>query len=224
MPFCLPLQPSVPPCRERLTFSALSLLQCCSHRRNSARKAINCKNLKKKDKGETRTKPSSVLSPAPQSCCFSFQSGGAWGQCLRKAPFPKENLLGPFQSVQSPSVPVIPHFPHCERLHSTSSLLLELEELCSREMLPRLHSSEQSGSSCEWNYKGHGIIPTMNNQLEWTSQCCLRMEITAGKGLSSPAAEHSTCWDCHRKILCCILSFQLILTCFIFHAEHKLPI
>lgn len=105
VPFCLPLQPSVPPCRERLTFSALSLLQGCSHRRNSAGKAISCKNS-----GETRTKPSPVLSPTPQACCF-LPKWRRLGTMLQKSSFPKENLLSPFQSVQCPSVPVIPHFP-----------------------------------------------------------------------------------------------------------------
>lgn len=40
-------------------------------------------------------------------------------------------------------------------------------------------------------------------------------------GLSLPAAEDSTCWDSHTKMLCSILSFKLIFTSFLIHVEHN---
>lgn len=98
LPFCLPLQSSVPPRREGLTFRALSFLQCCSHRGSSARKAISCKNS-----GQRRNKTKT-------STCAQPYSPGPWfpsklwptkwrrlGTMLRKAPFPKENLLSHFR-------------------------------------------------------------------------------------------------------------------------------
>lgn len=115
VPFCRPLQPPVPPCRERalrLTFCAFSLLQCCSHRRNSARKAISCKNS---GQWRNKNKPTPCTQSYSPGLLFPFKLWPTkWrrlGTILRKAPFPQENLLSPFQCVQPPSVPTTPHFP-----------------------------------------------------------------------------------------------------------------
>lgn len=163
VPFCLPLQPPVPPCRERalgLTFCAFSLLQCCSHRRNSARKAISCKNS-----GQWRNK--NKTTPCAQSyspgLLFPFKLWPTkWrrlGTILRKAPFPQENLLSPCQCVQPPIVPATPHFPTVRGCTSPPACSWNWKKTAQVKHSHCLHSSEQSGSSCEWNYKGHGTIP-----------------------------------------------------------------
>lgn len=163
VPFCLPLQPPVPPCRERalgLTFCTFSLLQCCSHRRNSARKAISCKNS-----GQRRNK--NKTTPCAQSyspdLLFPFKLWPTkWrrlGTILRKAPFPQENLLSPCQCVQPPSVPATPHFPTVRGCTSSPACSWNWKKTAQGKHSHCLHSSEQSGSSCEWNYKGHGTIP-----------------------------------------------------------------
>lgn len=78
---------------------------------------------------------------------------------LRKAPFPKENVLSPFQSVQPPSVPATPHFPTVRGCTSPPACSWNWKKTAQGKRSHRLHSSEQSGSSREWNYRGHGIIP-----------------------------------------------------------------
>lgn len=151
-----------PPCRERalrLTLRAFSLLQCCSHRRNSARKAISCKNS-----GQRRNK--NKTTPCAQShspgLLFPFKLWPTkWrrlGTMLRKAPFPKENLLSPFQSVQAPCVPATPHLPTVRSCTAPPACSWNWKTAQGKSSHP-LHSSEQSGSSHEWNLKGHGIIP-----------------------------------------------------------------
>lgn len=101
-----------------LTFSALS----CSHRRNSARKAIAAKT---QHKGETRTKPSPVLSPTPQANCF-LPKWRRLGIRLEKSSFPQGEPTEPIPECAIPNCSSYSSFSHCERLHSTSSLLLEL--------------------------------------------------------------------------------------------------
>lgn len=81
------------------------------------------------------------------------------GDNTEKSSFPPGEPTEPISVCATPKCSNYSSFSHCERLHITSSLLLELEENCSGEAFPHhLHSSEQSGSSCEWNYKGHGTI------------------------------------------------------------------
>lgn len=95
-----------------LTFCAFSLLQCCSHRRNSARKAISCKNS---GQWRKKNKPTPCTQSYSPGLLFPFKLWPTkWrrlGTILRKAPFPQENLLSPFQCVQPSSAPTTPHFP-----------------------------------------------------------------------------------------------------------------
>lgn len=94
---------------------------------------------KTQDNGEKKNKPTPCTQSYSPGLLFPFKLWPTkWrrlGTILRKAPFPQENLLSPFQCVQPPSAPTTPHFP-TKRLHITSSLLLELEENCSGEALP----------------------------------------------------------------------------------------
>lgn len=86
------------------------LVPCPCYRAALTEETLQGKPLaaKTQEKQEQNHHLCSALLPKP---VVSSQSGGDWAQCLGKAPFPKENLLSPFQSVQCPSVPVIPHFP-----------------------------------------------------------------------------------------------------------------
>lgn len=225
LPFCLPLQSSVPPHREGLTFRALSFLQCCSHRGSSARKAISCKNS-----GQRRNKTKT-------STCAQPYSPGPWfpsklwptkwrrlGTMLRKAPFPKENLLSPFQSVQPPRAPVIPHSPTVGGCTAPPACPWNWKKTaqgrCSH--LCRALNNQDQVMSGITRVMGSSRLRTISRNEHpsavpgWT--------ITAGTGLSLPAAEHRMCWDCQRKILCSILSFKLIFTCSIIHLEQNLPI
>lgn len=140
VPFCRPLQPPVPPCRERalgLTFCAFSLLQCCSHRRNSARKAISCKNSGQWRKKEQTYTLYSVLLPRS---IVSFQTlthqVEEIGDNTEKSSFPPGEPTEPISVCATPKCSNYSSFSHCVRLHITSSLLLELEENCSGEAFP----------------------------------------------------------------------------------------
>lgn len=94
---------------------------------------------KTQDNGETRTNLPPVLSPTPQVYCFlsNFDppSGGDWGQYWEKLLSPGEPTE-PISVCATPKCSNCSSFSHCERLHITSSLLLELEENCSGEAFP----------------------------------------------------------------------------------------
>lgn len=118
------------PCRERLTFCTLSLLQCCSHRRNTLQGKPSA--AKTQDKGET-TKPLPVLSPTLQGQLLPSKLWPTkWrrlGTMLRKAPFPRENLLSPFQSVQTQVLQLFLIFPLWEAAQHLQSALAKGRKL-----------------------------------------------------------------------------------------------
>lgn len=224
--FCLPLQSSVPPSRERHTFCALSFLQCCSHRRNSARKAISCKNSgQRRNKNKTST---CVLNPTPQAHCFlpNFDppSGGDLGQCWEKLFSPRRIYWAHFRVCNPQVFQLFLTFPlweaaqHLQPALGTGRKLLKgsVPTVCIA-----LNNQDQVVS---------GITRVIRSSRLWTTSwnehpsAVSGWTITAGMGLSLPAAEHSTYWDCHRKILCSILSFKLIFTCSTIHVEQNLPI
>lgn len=146
------------------------------------------------------------------------------GDNAEKSSCPQGEATESISECATPKCSSYSSFSHCERLHSTSSLPLELEENCSREVSPPLQSSEQSGSGREWNYKGHGTIQTMNNQLEWTSQCCPRMDNHCWNRTQFTCSRAQDVLRLSRKMLCSIFSFELIFTCSIIHLEQNLPI
>lgn len=135
---------------------------------------------KTQDNGETRTKPPPVLSPTPQVYCFlsNFDppSGGDWGQYWEKLLSPRRTYWAHF-SVCNPQVfQLLLIFPLWEAAHHLQPALGTGRKLL-KESIPTvciaLNNQDQVVSGIT---RVMGPSQTMNNQLEWTSQCYLRMD------------------------------------------------
>lgn len=163
---------------------------------------------KTQDKGETRTKPSPCSVLLLRSI-VSFQTLAhtKWrrlGSMLRKAPFPRRTWV--HFRVCNPQVFQLPLiFPlreaaqHLQPALGTGKLLKgRIPTLCTA-----LNHQDQVASGIKRVMGSQ----TMNNQLEWTSQCCLRMDTHCWNG---------TQFTCSRTQQVLRLSQKNVTQCFEF--------